>query len=143
MGILYANMPPFLKSCLQGKPLHPQEEIIEDAVQPSYEFPWWITQMDYPLQGVEHLICKSFQWHKWMAQGGLPIMQPDIKMSQLSPADIQYIKAQLEEAQQHLLDHIACAEAEEAWVTEQIAGWEDIVLNLTALDLVRLHEKCL
>jgi hypothetical protein len=134
-------MPPFLKSCLQGKPLHPQEEIIEDAVRPSYEFPWWITRMDYPRQGVEHLFRKSFQWHKWMAQGGLPIIQPDIETSKLSPADIQQIKAQLEEAQQRLLDRIARAEAEEAWVDEQIAGWEDIVFNSAALDLGRLHEK--
>ena len=134
-------MPPFLKSCLQGKPLHPQEEIIEDVIWPLYEFPWWITRMDYPLQGVEHLFHKSFQWHKWMAQGGLLIIQPDIKMSKLSPADIQQIKAQLEEAQQCLLDHIAHAEAEEAWANEQIAGWEEIVFNSAALDLVRLHEK--
>ena len=40
-----------------------------------------------------------------------------------------------------LLDHIAHAEAEEAWVDEQIAGWEDIVFNSVTLDLVRLHEK--
>ena len=97
--------------------------------------------MDYPPQGVEHLFHKSFQWHKWMAQGGLPIMQPDIETSKLPLADIQQIKAQLEEARQHLLDHIAHAEAEEAWVDEQIAGWEDIVFNSVALDLVRLHEK--
>ena len=134
-------MPPFLKSCFQGKPLHPQEDIIEDAVWPSYKFAWWITQMDYPPQGVKHLFHKSFQWHKWMAQGGLPIMQPDIETSKLSPANIQHIKAQLEEAQQHLLDRIARAEAKEAWVTEQIAGWEDIVFNSAALDLVRLHDK--
>ena len=131
-------MPPFLKSCLQGKPLHPQEEIIEDAVRPLYEFPWWITRMDYPLQGVEHLFHKSFQWHKWMGQGGLPIIQPDIETSKLSPADIQQIKAR-----QRLLDRIAHAEAEEAWIDEQIAGWEDIVFNLAALDLRRLREKCL
>ena len=97
--------------------------------------------MDYPRQGVEHLFRKSFQWHKWMAQGGLPIIQPDIEMSKLSPADIQQIKAQLEEARQRLLDRIARAEAEEAWVDEQIAGWEDIVFNSAALDLGRLHEK--
>ena len=54
-----------------------------------------------------------------MAQGGLPIMQPDIETSKLSPANIQHIKAQLEEAWQCLLDHMDCAEAKEAWVTEQ------------------------
>ena len=134
-------MPPFLKSCLQGKPLHPQEEIIEDAIWPLYEFPWWITRMDYPPEGVKHLFRKSFQWHKWMAQGGLPIIQPDIETSKLSLADIQQIKAQLEDARQHLLDRIARAEAEEAWVDEQIAGWEDIVFNSAALDFGRLREK--
>ena len=76
-----------------------------------------------------------------MAQGGLPIIQLDIETSKLSLADIQQIKAQLEEARQCLLDRIACAEAEEAWVDEQIAGWEDIVFNLAPLDLGRLHEK--
>ena len=68
-------------------------------------------------------------------------MQPDIETSKLSPANIQHIKAQLEEAWQCLLDHMDCAEAEEAWVTKQIAGGEDIVFKSAALDLVRLHDK--
>ena len=60
-------------------------------------------------------------------------------MSKLSPADIQKIIAQLEEAQELLLDQIAHSKAEEAQITKQIATWEDLVYKSTTLDVVQHH----
>jgi len=60
-------------------------------------------------------------------------------MSKLSPADVQQIVAQLEEARELLLDRIAHSEAEEAQITKQIATWEDLVHKSAALDVVQHH----
>jgi len=69
----------------------------------------------------------------------LPRREANIEMSKLSPADVQQIIAQLEEAQELLLDRIAHSEAEEAQITKQIATWEDLVHKSTALDVVQHH----
>ena len=128
----------YLRFCLWGQPLHPQEEIHGDAVQPSYEFPWWITKITYPPEGVYHLLSKSVKWYKWVAGGHWPNMQPDVDTSKLLPSDVNHIKAQLEQAWQLLMDQIACAEAEVDWVTEQIWEWEDIIYISATLDNAKL-----
>ena len=56
----------------------------------------------------------------------------------LSPEDMNHIKAQLEQAQQLLVDWIAHAEAEVDWVMEQIREWEDIVYISAQLDTAKL-----
>ena len=134
-------MPPFLKSCLRGHPLHPLEEIHGDSVRPLYEFPCWTTSTIYPPEGVEHLLQTSLNWHKWVTSGALLMKQPHLETSTLSPADIEQIVAQLEEARQLLLDRIAHAEAEEARITEEIASWEDIVYKSAALDIAQYRTK--
>jgi hypothetical protein len=128
-------LPPFLQSCLRGQPLHPQEQICKDSVQPYYEFPWWITQITFPPEGVERLLRTSLKWYKWAAGGALPRTEADLKTSALSPADIKQIIIHLEQARQLLLDRIERAEAEEAEITDQIATWEDIVYRSAALDV--------
>ena len=77
----------------------------------------------------------------WGHQWCLPMKQPHLETSTLSPADIEQIVAQLEEAWQLLLDRIAHAEAEEAWITEEIASWEDIVYKSAALDIAQYRTK--
>jgi hypothetical protein len=114
---------------------------MDDELRPAYELAWWITRITYPPEGIQHLLLKSYNWYKWMAKGGLPVKQPDTETSKLSPAEIQHIKTQLEEARQRLLERIERAEAEEVWVTDQIEAWEEIVYNSAAIDLMRLHNR--
>jgi len=73
----------------------------------------------------------------------LPRREADIETSKLSPADIQQIIAQLEEAWELLLDQIAHSEAEEAQITKQIATWEDLVYKSAALDVVQHCINCM
>jgi len=131
------SLPPFLQSCLRGEPLHPQERICRDSVRLAYDFPWWITQITYPPEGIDRLLKTSLNWYKWVAGGALPRREADIETSKLSPADVQQIVAQLEEARELLLDRIAHSEAEEAQITKQIATWEDLVHKSAALDVVQ------
>ena len=65
--------------------------------------------------------------------------EADIETSKLSPADVQQIVAQLEEAWELLLDWIAHSKAKEAQITKQIATWEDLVHKSSALDVVQHH----
>ena len=67
----------------------------------------------------------------------MPRREANIEMSKLSPADVQQIVAQLEEARELLLDRIAHSEAKEAQITKQIATWEDLVHKSAALDVVQ------
>jgi len=60
------------------------------------DFPWWITQITYPPEGVDCLLKTSLNWFKWVAGGAFPRREANIEMSKLSPADIQQIIAQLE-----------------------------------------------
>lgn len=95
----------------------------------------------YPPEGVGHLFQTSINWHKWVASGALPIKEPHLETSTLSPADIQNIIAQLEEARQCLIDRIEHSEAEEAWTTDQIVAWEDIVYKSAAIDVAQHRVK--
>ena len=131
-------MPAFLRCCLRGELLHPDEEIHGDAVRPSYDLPWWNTKITFPPGGVFHVLSKSVKWYKWVAGGALPRKEPDVDTSKLSPEDVNRIKAQLEQARQLLVDRIAHAEAEVDWVTEQIREWEDIVYISAQLDNAKL-----
>ena len=131
-------MPAFLRCCLRGEPLHPDEEIHADAVRPSYDCPWWNTRITFPPEGVFHVLSKSVKWYKWVAGGALPRKEPDVDTSKLSPEDVTCIKAQLEQAWQLLVDRIAHAEAKVDWVTEQIREWEDIVYISAQLDTAKL-----
>ena len=67
----------------------------------------------------------------------MPRREANIETSKLSPADVQQVIAQLEEAQELLLDRIAHSKAEEAQITKQIATWEDLVYKSAALDVVQ------
>ena len=131
------QLPPFLISCIRGEPLHPQEEICSDAVRPSYAFPWWISPTTFPPEGVDDILQTSLNWYRWISKGGLPTTEPHLETSKLSPVDIELITAQLEEARQRLLDRIAHCEAEEAWTTEEIASWEDLVYKSATLDVAQ------
>ena len=91
-------MPTFLRCCLWGELLHPDEEIHGDAVQPSYDLPWWNTKITFPPEGVFHMLSKSVKGNRWVAGGALPRKEPDVDMSKLSPKDVNRIKAQLEQA---------------------------------------------
>ena len=84
------------------------------------------------------MLSKSVKWYTWVAGGALPRKEPYVDTSKLSPKDVNHIKAQLEQAQQLLVDQIAHAEAEVDWVTEQIWEWEDIVYILAQLDTAKL-----
>ena len=84
------------------------------------------------------MLSKSVKGYKWVAGGALPRKEPDVDMSKLSPEDVNHVKAQLEQAQQLLVDQIARAEAEVDWVTEQIWEWEDIVYISAQLDNAKL-----
>ena len=83
------------------------------------------------------MLSKSVKWYKWVASGALPWKEPDVDTLKLSPEDVNRIKAQLEQAQQLLVDQIAHAEAKVDWVMEQIREWEDIVYISAQLDNAR------
>ncbi|EDR04859.1 uncharacterized protein LACBIDRAFT_330022 [Laccaria bicolor S238N-H82] len=134
-------VPPFLKSCLQGNPLHPQEAFMDDCIRPAYEFAWWNTRITFPPGGIDQLLKRSYNWFRWMAKGGLPIKYPDTETSTLTPAEVQHIKTQLENARDRLLERIKRAEAEEEWVTNEISVWEEIVQQSALIDLMRYHKN--
>ena len=130
-------IPPFLQSCVCGQPLHPRQQICEDSIQVNYEFPWWITEITYPPEGVHQVLNMSAKWFKWVAKGALPRRGGDLETCKLSPANTEKVVAQLEEARQLLLSRIAHAEAKEAEITKQIATWENLVYKSATLDVVQ------
>lgn len=131
------TIPPFLQSCLRGQPLHPEEQIFGDPVRAHYEFPWWITQITYPEKGVMELLKTSYKWHEWTASGALPRLEENILTSTLSPADIQKMIGIMEKARELLLARIEQAEADEGFVTDQIAEWEELVYSSATLDVAK------
>jgi hypothetical protein len=114
---------------------------MDDRIRPAYEFAWWNTRITYPPGGVDQLLKRSYNWFRWMAKGGLPLKYPDTETSTLTPAEVQHIKTQLENARDRLLERIKRAEAEEEWVTNQISGWEEIVQQSALTDLMRHHKS--
>ncbi|EDR01412.1 uncharacterized protein LACBIDRAFT_333274 [Laccaria bicolor S238N-H82] len=114
---------------------------MDDRIRPAYEFAWWNTRITFPPGGVDQLLKRSYNWFRWMAKGGLPIKYPDTDTSTLTPAEVQHIKTQLENARDRLLERIKRAEAEEEWVTNEISVWEEIVQQSALIDLMRYHKN--
>ncbi|EDR00456.1 uncharacterized protein LACBIDRAFT_334115 [Laccaria bicolor S238N-H82] len=125
----------FLRSCIQCDPLHPDVAIRRDSVWPSYEFPWWTTPKSYPKEGIYYMLSKSA---KWAEDGALPLVRTNLQTSSLSPKDGSWLKAQLEQAQELIVERIEHAKAEVDFMMQQIRDWEDIVFLSSKLDAEKL-----
>lgn len=130
------EIPPFLTSCLRSRPLHHYEEISFDYIRPFYQFEWWQDVASYPLDKVSDILDQSADWFKWAHQGSLPQPEAHLETSKLLPDTIDRIITVQERARDILVERISRWEDQEAWVTDAIADYENLVFESAGTDLL-------